>query len=129
MKTPKFNSEGDDKTTFAPVELSKHPEGAYIQFLVCDWGRIHGAFGDTVDDYYLNGYGIEGLVMACRLHAGLEPEADNMEYNSEGDACYICFENLDDAVETAQLVSQTLNDRKTLEAMISVARENGFEDS
>ena len=131
MRSPKFNSDGVDKVTFAPVELINALDSEWkdVRLSFTDWGWLKRTYGsDSIDDYYLNGYSVQGLVKACRLHAGLEPEADGIDYNSEGDACYIHFANLDDAVETAQLVVEMLNDRSRLVAMIEVARENDFEE-
>lgn len=131
MKKPKFDAEGVDNKTFAPVQLINAMDSEWKDIRLCfaDWEWLHRICdGDTVDDYYLNGYGIQGLVMACRLNAGLEVEAEGIDYNSEGDACYIHFENLEDAVETAQLLVAMLKSPAKMLAMIEVARENGFED-
>jgi len=131
MRAPEFNSDGVDKVTFAPVELINALDSEWkdVRLSFTDWEWLKRTYGsDSIDDYYLNGYGVQGLVKACRLQAGFEPEADGIDYNSEGDACYIHFANLDDAVETAQLVAEMLNDRSKLVAMIQVARENDFEE-
>jgi hypothetical protein len=66
--------------------------------------------------------------MACRLKAGLDPGAEGIVYNSEGDTCFIHFSNLEDAVQTARLAADILRDRGKIAAMIEVARENGLED-
>ncbi len=68
----------------------------------------------VIDDFYLNGYGIQCLVMACRMKAGLNVEEDGIEYNSEGDTCFIHFEQLDDASRTAELLQPVLCDKTKL---------------
>lgn len=130
MKTPSFDSENYDRTTFAPIELynglDRDEEDVQLKF--SDWAWLHGKYGDAVNDYYLNGYGIEGLAMAARLNAGLDPDDNAIDYDAEADACYIYFDNLEDAVETAQLLYDTLQDQKKLVAMVAIAEENEFGD-
>jgi len=130
MKTPSFDSENFDRTTFAPIVLynglDRDEEDVQLNF--ADWAWLHGQYGETVNDYFLNGYGIEGLAMAARLNAGLDPEPDTIDYDAEGDACYIYFDNLEDAIETAQLLYDTRSDRTKVVGMIAIAQENEFGD-
>lgn len=130
MKTPSFDSENFDRTTFAPIELynglDRDEEDVQLKF--SDWAWLQGKYGESVNDYYLNGYGIEGVAMAARLNAGLDPDDNAIDYDSEADACYIYFDNLEDAIETAQLLYETLHDRTKLVAMIAIAEENEFGD-
>ena len=80
-----------------------------------DWDWFEEQYGsDTIDDYYMNGYGIEGLVKAARLSAGMEPEPELIEYNSEGDTCYIHFTDLQEAIFTAGLSSTMIKDKDLL---------------
>jgi hypothetical protein len=136
MTKPRFGSDGIDRETFAPVELidQRHSEWKDVRLSFDDWERLReicgeGAGGSSyLNGYYLNGYGVQGLVRACRLHAGLDPDAKGIVYNSEANTCFIHFAKLEDAVRTARLVSDMLRDRSKIAAMIEVAREHGFED-
>ena len=128
---PNFNADGIDAETFAPVVLVDclQEEWSDVRLQVYDWDWLrerHG--GDTVDDYYLNGHGVQGLVMACRLAAGLEVEPEGVDYNSEGDCCLVHFPTLEVALETAELTRAMLHDPKALKAMIALAREHDFDD-
>jgi hypothetical protein len=128
---PTFDSQGIDRETFAPVVLINQLDAEWkdVRLSFDDWDRLHELCGgDSLDDYYLNGYGVQGLVMACRLEAGLEPEADGIHYNSEGDTCFIHFASLDAAAETARLAAAMLQSRAAIAAMVQVARDHGFED-
>ena len=126
-----FDSRGIDRDTFAPLVLinALRSEWQDVRLSIDAWDWLHELCGgDSLDDYYLNGYGVQGLVMACRLAAGLEPEADGIHYDSEGDTCFIHFASLDAATETARLAAAMLQSRSAIAAMIHVARDNGFED-
>jgi hypothetical protein len=128
---PTFDSQGIDRDTFAPLVLINELDTEWqdVRLSFDDWDGLHALCGgDSLDDYYLNGYGVQGLVMACRLAAGLEPEADGIHYNSEGDTCFVHFASLDDAVETASLVAAMLQSRAAIAAMVQVARDHDFED-
>jgi hypothetical protein len=128
---PVFDSQGIDRDTFAPVVLINqlHSEWQDVRLSFDAWDRLHELCGgDSLDGYELNGYGVQGLVMACRLAAGLDAESDGIHYNSEGDTCFIHFASLDDAAETARLAAAMLQSRTEIAAMVAVAREHGFED-
>lgn len=130
MATPSF-IEGRDKTTFAPFELidCRDTEFGDVRLSFNDWSWLEKKHGkDSIDGYYLNGYGVEGLVLAARLAAGLEAFPDGMDPNSEGDTCYLHFKDLNVAVETARLGQEMIRDRKKIAAMVAVARENDLED-
>lgn len=131
MKKPTFDSQGRDATTFAPIIL--------IDFRDTQWKEVHLSFdnwdallavaeGEDVDGYYLNGYGVQCLVMACRANAGLEVETEGIVYDSEANTCFIHFTELDEAVRTAELLQPILQDKSRLEEMVHIAREHGFED-
>lgn len=110
---PNFDSEGHDRTTFAPFALHdcRDTEWKDVRLEFSDWDWIHEfCGGDSIGDYYLNGPGVEGLVMATRLLNGLDPESDTMNLNSEGDTCYIHFSDFDDAVQTAALCAAMIKD-------------------
>ena len=129
MTTPSF-VDGTDKTTFAPfVLVDCRTEWSEVRLSFNAWKWFEETHEtDTIDDYYMNGYGIQGLVIAARVAAGLSRYPDGMEPNSEGDTCYIHFSDLETAVETAQLGQEMIQDRTKIAAMIVVARKNDLED-
>ena len=118
---PQFDSQGIDATTYAPFILHNalYTEWKDVRLEFSDWGWIGSRFGESPNRYYLNGYGIEGLVKAARHSRGLEVEPADMHYNSEGNTCYIHFDSMAAAM---------LSSKEELIAMITVARENGWED-
>ena len=129
--TPQFNSEGSDSTTYAPFVLQdcRNTEWKDIRLLFSDLDWLHTFLGgDSIGDYYLNGPGVEGLVMATRLMNGLEPDPDTMDPDSEGDACYIHFSDLEEAVQTATLCAVMIKDINLLRQAAAIAEENGFGD-
>ena len=131
MKQPTFDSDGVDESTFFPFTLENMMDSEWkcvlLSFGEWDWfTEKHGS--DTINDYYMNGYGVEGLVKAARHSAGLEAEPDSIDFDSEGDFCRIEFSDMNDAVETANLTSTMISDATALSKAIVVARENGFED-
>jgi hypothetical protein len=132
MKTPRFDAEGRDNITFAPFVLidARDSEWKDVRLSFHDWDWIKATYGsDTVDHYYFNGYGVEGLVKAARLAAGVNPEAEGIDYDSEGDACFIHFSDIEEAVRTAELSAEMMTDPKKLAQMIAVARQEGFDDA
>lgn len=107
----------------------RHSEWKDVRLSFNAWVQLQEICGaDSIEGYYLNGYGVQGLIRACRLHAGLDPDADGIDYNSEADTCFIHFSKLEDAVQTARLASDMLKDRSKIAAMVGVARANDFED-
>lgn len=133
MKSPTFDEDGFDRKTFAPFELHdcRGTEWKDVRLSFHDWGWLHGRFGtDTVDGYYLNGYGVEGLVKAALADAGVEVEEGDEEiaFDSEGDTCHIHFRTVEAASRAAELAAAMFADEKTLARVIAVARERGFED-
>ena len=132
MKEPNFDANGKDESTFAPFLLTdaRNTKWSYVGLSFHDWDWFKATYGgNTVDEYYFNGYGVEGLVKAVRLAAGLEPEAEGIDYNSEGDACFIHFSNIDEAIKTAEMAADTIKDWDKLLQIIAVARANGFDDA
>jgi hypothetical protein len=128
---PKFDSKGKDSTTFAPFVLYDCRQTEWkdlrLEFSAWEWLHEHCG-GDEINDYYLNGYGVDGLVRAVRLLHGLNPVADTMEPNSEGDTCFIHFSSYDDAIQIAVLSAQMIKDKNLLHQAIEAAKENGFGD-
>jgi len=131
MKQPDFDDDKYDGQTFAPFSIQdlRDSEGGDVRLIFGDWDWFRETHGeDTIDDYYFNGYGVQGLVQAARHKAGMEVMPDSINYNSEGDTCFIQFEDFEDAVKTANLSAEMINDGATLREMIAIAREHGYED-
>ncbi|MGB1252437.1 MAG: hypothetical protein ACPG8W_17600 [Candidatus Promineifilaceae bacterium] len=132
MKKPNFDADGRDNTTFAPFILHNQMDQTWrdVRLAFHDWDWFEQQYGPEIiiDDYYLNSYGIQGLVMACRFDANLEVEPESIHYNSGGDTCYIHFTDMDEAIKTAALASSMIKDKTILRQMIQVARNNGFEE-
>ncbi len=130
MPAPNF-VDGHDKSTFAPFELidCRDTKWGDLRLSFSDWAWLTDTHGtDTIDGYYLNGYGVQGLVLAARIAAGLEAYPQGLEPDSEGDTCFLHFTSLNDAVDTAQLAKEMIGDRSKIAALIVVARENDLED-
>ncbi len=132
MATPTFDDQGLDAQTFAPFTLYNclTTEWKDVRLSFSDWRWIKAKYkSDTIDDYYMNGYGVEGLVKAALFAADLDPDDEEIDYNSEGDACYIHFKTIESAVRAAELSVAMIKDKKKLTEMIEIARDQGFEDS
>lgn len=128
---PPFDSNGADRVTFAPFVLydARNTESADLRLEFSNWKWLHDLCGgDTLDDYYLNGPGVEGLVLATRVLNRLEADSETMELNSEGDACYIHFSDFEEAIETATLCAAMIKDRRAIQKAAEVASENGWGD-
>ncbi|VAW78341.1 hypothetical protein MNBD_GAMMA12-3783 [hydrothermal vent metagenome] len=120
-----------DKSTYFPFELidARKTKCKDVRLSFNDWDWFSETYNtDIINDYYMNGYGVQGLVLAARVAEGLEAYSDEMEPNSEGDTCYIMFSDLETAVETAEIASKMIKDRQIIERIIIVARENDLED-
>lgn len=131
MKIPQFDKDGCDRHTFAPFVLRSalDTEWKDVRLEFSDWEWRETTYGtDTINGYYLNGYGVEGLVKAVLFASGIDPELPGIDYNSEGSTCYIHFEDLDLAVRVAQLAAQMITDPHMLRDAIGIAREYEFDD-
>lgn len=130
MTTPTF-VDGRDKTTFAPFELIDCRETRFsdVRLSFNNWTWLKEKLGsEEIDGYYLNGPGVQGLVLAARVAAGLEAFPEGMDPNSEGDTCFIHFDDLAIAAETARLAKEMIGDPDKVAAMVVIARENDLED-
>jgi hypothetical protein len=130
-KAPQFDESGYDAKTYAPFKLQNALDTKWkdIRLSFDDWGWIQSTYGtDMIDGYYMNGYGIEGLVKAALFANGLNPDDEETQYDSEGDTCYIHFKDLEQAARAAELAAAMLGDSHTLAELIKIAREQGFED-
>jgi len=131
MGKPRFDEKGFDRKTYAPFVLHdcRKTQWKDVRLTLDDWDYVTKlAGGESVDGYYLNGYGVEGLVKAAMVSAGLDPAADGVHGNSEGDTCNVHFTDLATAVAAATAAAKALANRKSLTAIVAKARELGFED-
>jgi hypothetical protein len=131
MSQASFDAEGWDRTTFAPFVLHdcRSSQWSDVRLSFSDWGFIKKlAGGDSLDGYYLNGYGVEGLVKAAMHTAGLDPNDEAIDWNSEGDTCHIHFKSFDTALKAAAAAAKMVATRADVLAAVAVAREHGFED-
>lgn len=126
---PVVDSDPDDGTTpFKITDLSTDEESCH-RLLFADWDWLHAHVGsDSVDGYSLNGSGVEGLVRAAMLDAGIPFSGEDIEYNSEGDACCIEFENPQDASAVKELARRMFDDSVRLRTLAAIARREGFGD-
>ena len=131
MKTPQFDEDGRDDQTFKPFVLinALDTEWADVRLEFSDWNWVQSTYGaDTIDDYYLNGPGVEGLVKATLFSNEIDPETDGIEYNSEGDTCYIHFKEMSFAIRVAELSNQMITNPQKMRDAIEVAVEQEFDD-
>ena len=137
LMSPKFNSEGVDELTYAPFVLKNALDTEYrdVRLSFSDWKWLNEKYGrgqsignQYIGDYYLNGYGIEALVKSLMFKNGFDLDSDDLEFDSEGDTCYIHFKSLERAVSVAELASSMISDIHEMEKMIQVARDEGFDD-
>src|SRR4051812_14011954 len=129
MLQPTFDAEGYDRTTFSPFVLHdcRTTKWNDVRLAFDDWdlaAKLAG--GDSLDGYYLNGYGMEGLVKAAMFSAGIDLENEAIDCNSEGDTCNVHFKTLATALKAAEAAAKMLASRDTLLAAVAVAREQGF---
>ena len=130
MKTPTF-TDGRDETTFAPFVLIDQRDSEWndVRLQFNSWDTLQRIVGgDYIGECYLNGPGVQGLVIAARIDAGLDPFPAGAEPNSEGDTCYMHFADLDSAVETASLAQAAFGDLATLERLAAIAVDEGLDD-
>ncbi|WP_018607917.1 hypothetical protein [Uliginosibacterium gangwonense] len=131
MNTTHFAANTPDVHTFAPFVLHDclNTEWKDLRLSFSNWAWLEAEYGcEPIDNYNLNGYGIEGLVKAALFAGHIDPYGEGIHYNSEGDACYIHFSHLATAVHAAALAAIMITDKAELQHMIRLAREQGFED-
>ncbi|HEX7703787.1 MAG TPA: hypothetical protein VF403_23765 [Kofleriaceae bacterium] len=111
--------------SYAPFTIDELGDTVRLSFFDCDWlEKQHGSI--EIDGYYMNGPGVEGLVQAVMFANKIE--SDDVEGDSEGDACLLNFTDVKLATRVAQLAAAMIKDRTQLAKTIKVAREEGFED-
>jgi len=92
-----------------------------------DWSWLEKQHGSIeIDGYYMNGPGVEGLVQAVMFENKIE--SDDVEGDSEGDACLLYFTTVELATRVAELAAAMIKDRTQLAKTITIARAQGFED-
>lgn len=123
--------DGIDRTTFHPFVLAdcRETDSPCVQLQFSDHAWLLSQVGsDHIGDFYLNGYGIQGMVVAARMLAGQEPIPDDMQPDSEGDCCYLYFDSLETAVKTATIAHQMIHDASQRSACARLAEDEGFDD-
>jgi len=128
MKNPEF-VDGIDRETFFPFVLrDNRASTGDVRLIFANWDWIDKVVGDdSLEGYDLNGYGVEGIVKAVRLQAGLgSQESGAIQYSSEGDTCFIRFSSLKDACLTAELAQAAFQDISNLRSLVIIAQEKGF---
>lgn len=131
MQAPIFKQQGKDSISYAPFVLEDclATQWADVRLSFDDWDWLQQRYGDAqIDDYYLNGYGLEGLIKAMLLEEGVDVESDAISFNSEGDTCYIHFKELHQAVHVATSAARMIASEQEIKHMIQLAREAGFEE-
>lgn len=113
------------QASFAPFVIDQLDDTVRLSFFDWDWlEKTHGSI--ELDDYYLNGPGVEGLVRAVMWKNKIN--GDDVEGDSEGDACLLYFDDLETATRVGVLAAAMIVDRAKLAKAIEIAREEGFED-
>ena len=131
MNEPVFDEKGYDRRTFAPFCLQNclNTEWNDVRLFFNDWSWFARRYGtDSIDSYYLNGYGVQGLVQAAMIADAIHVPEDRVHFNSEGDTCYIHFRDLDVAIQAAKTASSMIKDVEQIKRMIEIARTHGLED-
>lgn len=131
VKLPNFENQRDSRT-FAPFQLSKGEcsTGAeYFTLMFSDFRWLENNLDlSTIGSYDLNGYGVQGLIKAARLHAGLASSKDSITYDSEAGACFIYFNSIEDACVTAELAQSTFLHDEALRLLVAFANQHGLQD-
>ncbi len=119
-----------DASEFQPFELvdGRDTRWADVRISFDDWEWLRKEYGDDINGYSLNGYGVQGLVLATRIINGLPAYTESMDPNSEINTCYIHFKKYDEAIETIKLASEMINDKRLIIEAIEVAQKEGFDE-
>jgi hypothetical protein len=127
---PRFNADGVDDESFEPFCLQDHrDESGSICLMFNEWDWLHDlAGGDSVEGIFLNGYGVETLVQTALSAAGIDPDGDGIEFDSENDACVVYFASVDAAVAAATAARAVLRSPMSLRATAARTRARDFDD-
>ena len=110
---------------YAPFTINAIGDTVRLSFFDWEWlEKKHGSI--EIDGYYMNGPGVEGLVRAVMFANDIP--TDEIEGDSEGDACLLYFTQADLATRVAHLAAAVIKDRAQLAKTIEIARDQGFED-
>ena len=123
---PKQTAAAKPVGSIAPFTIDDIADrGVRLSFF--DWSWLEKQHGSIeIDGYYMNGPGVEGLVQAVMFANKIE--SDDIEGDSEGDACLLYFPNVALATRVGELAAAMMKDRAQLAKAITIAREEGFED-
>ena len=111
--------------SYAPFTIADMGDAVRLSFF--DWGWLEKQHGSIeIDGYYMNGPSVEGLVRGVMFANQIA--SDDVEGDSEGDACLLYFTDVELATRVAQLAAAMIKDRSQLAKTIEIAREHGFED-
>lgn len=125
LAKPKQKASARPVGPYAPFTIDDMGDTVRLSFFDWEWlEKQHGSI--EIDGYYMNGPGVEGLVQAAMFANKIA--SDEVEGDSEGDACLLYFTNIKLATRVAQLAAAMIKDRTQLGKAIQVAREQGFED-
>src|SRR5262249_55110247 len=130
MTNPTFDEKGYDRTTYAPFGLQNclNTKWNDVRLFFDDWSWFQRKYGaESIDGYYLNGYGIQGLVEATLIASGLTVPEGRIQFDSEADACNVHFKDLDIARQAASAAAAMIHDGDQLRKMIVIARERGLD--
>lgn len=81
---------------------------------------------ESLDDYYLNGYGIAGLLQAIIHDNKLREKVDSID--AEGSDVLVTLSSWKAAKRLGKVAAKALRDEKKLRQLIARTRELGFED-
>ena len=123
---PKQTVAAKPASSVAPFKIDDIA-GRGVRLSFFDWSWLEKQHGSIeIDGYYMNGPGVEGLVQAVMFANKIE--SDDVEGDSEGDACLLYFPNVALATRVGELAAAMIKDRAQLAKSITLAREEGFED-
>lgn len=126
-----FDEKGYDRTTYAPFVLRdcRTTKWKDVRLMFDRWDHLQAlAGGESLDGFYLNGYGVEGLVKAAMVDADIDVDDDGIHCNSEADTCNVHFKDFAVAVRAARAAAALFKTKATLVKAVACAREHGFED-
>ena len=130
MTEPNFDHKNFDRTTFAPfcLENCLNTKWNDVRLFFDDWNWLERQYGaESIDGYYLNGYGIQGLVEATLIAEGITMSDGRIHFNSEADGCNVHFKDLGLALQAAGAASAMIRDVNQFRKMIAIARERGLD--
>lgn len=123
-----FDDDGFDRDSYAPVVLMNDEKFENTLLMFDDWAYLHGFVGAdrTTNGLALDGHGVDGIVRAAMLDAGLPDDEDIVEHDPEDDACFVRFVSLEEAEAAASVVATALTQRAELERLAVIAQAHGW---